>query len=98
MLGRGALADPNLAARVAAELGLRPRPDEFAGSGADWVARLERLVEWTRGCEQVCPGRVVYRLKQWLSLAARYGRFAGFEAVKRTRDVEELFAALRDTA
>jgi tRNA-dihydrouridine synthase C len=95
MLGRGALADPNLAASVSAELGLRPPADVSPANGADWVVRLGRLVEWTQRSGGDHSQRVVYRLKQWLSLASRYGRFAGFDAVKRACDVEELFAALR---
>jgi tRNA-dihydrouridine synthase C len=101
MLGRGTLADPRLAPRVAAELGLRPPPDEpEPGREFDWSAQLERLVEWTRWYGEGHAGRVVSRLKQWVGLAARYGSFAGFDAVKRAGTAEELLDKLtaRDRA
>jgi tRNA-dihydrouridine synthase C len=96
MLGRGALANPLLPHQVAAELGLAP-----GGTGPgpnrviDWVPRLRRLVEWTRGFAQYRPEQTLRRLKQWLKLAATLGTFAGFDAVKRTESVEELFACLQ---
>src|SRR5207302_1800967 len=73
MLGRGALADPGLAGRVAAELGLSGREEEGA---IDWAAQLRRLLDRA-------PGVTVKRLKQWLRMAADYGTFARFDDVKR---------------
>jgi tRNA-dihydrouridine synthase C len=92
MLGRGALADPRLPRRVAAELGLAPAPHEEA---IDWPSQLQRLVDWSHGFVEKRPLRTVCRLKQWLRLAAVHGDFAGFDAVKRARNVDELFAVLR---
>jgi tRNA-dihydrouridine synthase C len=34
------------------------------------------------------------RLKQWLKIAARYGSFSQFDAVKEASTVEELFVLL----
>jgi tRNA-dihydrouridine synthase C len=94
MLGRGALADPHLARRVAAELGLiaaAPEPDR----PADWVVELNRLREWTPGFDGMPPQRAVLRLKQWLRMAAAFGTFDRFDAVKRARSPAEVFAVLR---
>lgn len=96
MLGRGALADPRLPHRVAAELGLVPRTDDPA-EVIDWAAALRGLIEWA---ERLGVGRAdksIRRLKQWLKMAAAVGTFSRFDAVKRTQTVEELFAALATT-
>jgi tRNA-dihydrouridine synthase C len=91
MLGRGALANPGLARRVAVELGL-------AASGPvgviDWPAQLRRLIAWTPGYERQRPDRAVHRFKQWLKMAAMCGEFRGFDLVKRARDPRELFELL----
>ena len=84
MLGRGALADPRLAGRVAAEIGLGGPVDERP---IDWPAQV-------RGLLGRSPGVTVKRLKQWLRMAAELGTFAHFDAVKRTESVPELLAAL----
>lgn len=84
MLGRGVLADPRLAGRVAAELGL----GGWVETGPiDWAAQVRRLLGRA-------PDVTVKRLKQWLRLAAEYGTFAHFGEVKRTGSVAELLAVL----
>jgi tRNA-dihydrouridine synthase C len=93
MIGRGALADPRLPRRVAAELGLVP-PDPDPDRAIDWPAELRRLADRMAATAPGRPDRAVHRLKQWLSLAARFGTFAGFDAVKRAVTVDELFAGL----
>jgi tRNA-dihydrouridine synthase C len=89
MLGRGALADPLLVHRVAAELGL----PHAAPRAVAWVPLLRKLEDraarFNRG-----PNRVLFRLKQWLSTAAKAGAFAHFDAVKRAESCADLFAAL----
>ena len=96
MLGRGALADPRLAHRVAADLGIAPpEPDAEPGRPFDWSPPLRSLVEWTaRFHDDARPHKTLCRLKQWLKTAATVGTFARFDAVKRAASVEELFAAL----
>jgi tRNA-dihydrouridine synthase C len=89
MLGRGALADPGLAGRAAAELGLAGPPPP-AGA-IDWPAELRRLVAWTPAG---AAGGLVKRLKQWLRMAAAYGMFARFDEVKRAGSAAELLAVL----
>jgi tRNA-dihydrouridine synthase C len=93
MLGRGGLADPRLARRVAAELGLIPAGTEPEGE-LDWPACLRQLLALTPDSEAARQEQAVNRLKQWLRLAAGRGTFTRFDAVKRARTVEELFAGL----
>ena len=95
MLGRGALADPRLPRRVAAELGLAVGAvDAEADRPIDWPVQLRRLVEWSRRFPGHRPEGTVRRLKQWLHLAATHGSFAAFHAVKRADTTDEVFAAL----
>jgi tRNA-dihydrouridine synthase C len=95
MLGRGALADPRLAGRVAAELGLMPPSME--DGPIDWGSELRRLEEWTPGIYDGPPDKAVLRLKQWLRLAAAYETFGAFDAVKRAASPAEVFAVLDGT-
>ncbi|MDB5310412.1 MAG: dihydrouridine synthase [Gemmataceae bacterium] len=97
MLGRGALANPLLPYQVAAELGIVPA-DPGTGSNRvfDWLPQLQRLVEWTQGFTEYRPELTVRRLKQWLKMAATFGTFTGFDAIKRAGSVEELYAGLRN--
>jgi tRNA-dihydrouridine synthase C len=92
MLGRGALADPRLAPRVAAELGLAVRAPEAV---VDWPDQLTRLAEWSRRVGGQGPDKTVHKMKQWLSLAAKFGGFMHFDAVKRATSAEELLTNLR---
>jgi tRNA-dihydrouridine synthase C len=97
MLGRGALGDPRLAPRVAAELGLLP-PISEDDEPVDWLPHLRSLVEWSGRFSDMQSERTVCRLKQWLKTAATVGTFARFDAIKRAATVEELFAALEATS
>jgi len=90
MLGRGALANPLLAGHVAAELSL-PNGTDWK---TDWPTLLRRLIGTSQSFIDPSTGRILRRLKQWLSLAARYGTFAEFDDVKRATTIEELFAVL----
>lgn len=92
MLGRGALADPRLAPRIAEELGLLPAAGQ--SRPIDWVNWLQRLVDWSRNLGQDRPGRILNRLKQWLNLAALHGDFRRFETIKRAETVEEILTVL----
>lgn len=85
MLGRGALANPLLANRVAAELGLIVSVDAVP---VEWSALMKRLI--ARSGEESSSGRILRRLKQWLSLAARFGSFREFDAIKRSASIDEL--------
>ncbi len=91
MLGRGALANLTLAREVAEELGISVRD---ASEPGDWPARLRSLIDHAHALGQGERGGNVRRLKQWLSMAARFGTFEHFDAVKRTESVRELFEVL----
>ncbi len=93
MLGRGALGDPRLARRVAAELGLIPPVPEI-DCPFDWLPALRSLVEWSRRFYEASTGRMAARLKQWLKTASTAGTFDRFDTIKRAGSVEELLAAL----
>ena len=91
MLGRGALANPLLANQVAEELGLRPREPALP---TDWPSLLRRLIASSEVLGEASPSRVLRRLKQWLSLASRFGSFRHFEKIKRVEDIGDLFRIL----
>lgn len=91
MLGRGALADPGLAGRVSAELGL---VDPSPIRAIDWPAELRRLMDWT---PNGATDGLVKRWKQWLRIAAAYGTFARFDDVKRAACPSELLAVLDES-
>lgn len=101
MLGRGALADPFLPQQIACELGITACPcPADSMEPINWVPHLKRLVALTAQIEgklltdKRTDHFVVCRLKQWLNLAAKQGRFTEFETVKRLQTTAELFAFL----
>lgn len=94
MLGRGALADPGLARRIAGELGIiADSPAAETHPVTDWHEQMQGLIHWTPGND-----RHVHRLKQWLKLASTFGDFEHFDAIKRSRSVNELLESLRQAA
>jgi tRNA-dihydrouridine synthase C len=92
MLGRGALATPDLPRQVAMELGLIPISDS---QPIDWPTRLQTLIDQTPRAVVQPTGRMVHRMKQWLRMAATFGDFRRFDAIKRANSVDELFSILR---
>jgi tRNA-dihydrouridine synthase C len=92
MLGRGALANPDLPGQVAAELGLiaQPKRDE-----STWPERLQKLIHYSPHSENLHAGRIVHRMKQWLRMASLFGDFPHFDAIKRAESIDELFNILR---
>ena len=95
MLGRCAVADPTLPAQIAAELGLASKVPILDDSGnTDWRQLLLKLEMYSTAYGQMSPTHLLCRLKQWLSMASRFGAFTGFDAVKRAASLQELFAGL----
>jgi tRNA-dihydrouridine synthase C len=99
MLGRSALADPDLALRCLGELGapVARAPSPFGEAPADWNEVLRRF------CELGLPfagseGYLVRRIKQWLRLAQKGRRLDWVEGVKRAQSLAELFGALESPA
>ena len=103
MLGRGALANPELSHRVAQELGIRARRaskgegSNLACASGSWPSLLQRLVYWTHELRERPPENMVRRLKQWLKMASTCGTFAEFDAIKLASDVPELLELLNGT-
>ena len=94
MLGRGALANPELSHRVAQELGVASR---LNGERLNWIEQLQRLVYWTHELRERPPANMVRRLKQWLKMASTCGTFVEFDAIKLASDVPELLELLSGT-
>ena len=92
MIGRGALADPALPHRIAAELGLGKASET---RGVEWIPLLRSLVAYTEEHRGKPSPRSLFRLKQWLKLASTFGRFTDFDALKHSATVEEFFASMR---
>ncbi|HJP81946.1 MAG TPA: tRNA-dihydrouridine synthase family protein [Fimbriimonadaceae bacterium] len=95
MLGRSALANPQLGRQIAGALGMRMVRTSVP---TDLHALLSRLDSLT--CEYFGPSvsRSPARLKQWLKLAANFGSFTQFDLVKRAETSAELLELLQNTA
>ena len=92
MLGRGALARPNLSWDCAEELGISPTNREPMSQ--DWMSLLLRLLDLTEQIREVPESHVLCRAKQWLNIARLHGGFAHFDAIKRTNTLGDLLNTL----
>ena len=97
MIGRGALADPRLAYRIACVLGSVLPDGRDPNEPIDWSMKMSNLVIWSHQFEENRPERIVRRLKQWLKLAATHGSFRQFDFIKQARTPQELIEGLRST-
>ena len=97
MLGRGALADPFLAARIRAHAA----GDETGPVAQEWP-RVWPLLEayWAMVQEDVLPRHAPGRLKQWVNLLRRHYPQAEalFQRLKSLREVAQIDDLLRDFA
>ncbi len=89
MIGRSALANPELPPQIAKQLGFKLANIR----DQDWTGRFKRLVHYSEIFHDK-PIKTQLRLKQWASLARRHGDFPHFDAVKRTESIDEFFEAL----
>lgn len=97
MLGRGAVADPLLARRVARELGLpvTPLPADYpTGTELPWLWLVERFAAHSQALERG-PGYLLRRVKQWLRMRNERGPFALFERAKWATTWDEMLALIR---
>lgn len=94
MIGRSVLSNPSLPYQIAQSLqiSMRPEPDW------NWVDLLRELVRYTDLHKGPTIARSPTRLKQWLKLAANFGDFKDFEAVKVARSATELLDCLENTS
>ena len=92
MLGRGAVADPMLARKVARELGIPAvdLPACLTQTPADWMRRYGVLC-MASGMPAIY---ILSRVKQWLRMSNHHGKLAAFETFKRCQDLEELLIGL----
>ncbi|MCC7229813.1 MAG: tRNA-dihydrouridine synthase family protein [Fimbriimonadaceae bacterium] len=90
MIGRSALSNPSLPYQIAERLHIsgRPAPDW------KWVDLLQELIRYTDLHRGPKIAQSPTRLKQWLKLAANFGNFTDFEAVKMARSATELLECL----
>ena len=96
MIGRGGLADPFLTHAVARELGIGDgRPIARVTPDLDWIPYLRLLDAYIARYERDAPKKALCRMKQWLSIASRYGVYEGFDDVKRSETIDELLEGLR---
>ncbi len=91
MIGRGALANPDLTAQVAEALGLPP-PQLQLETWADRFAALAHTIAASGHADM----RAVQRIKQWASLATSFGEFQRFDRIKKLMTVHEIMDALRE--
>ncbi len=87
MLGRGALADPSLPHRIAASLGF----DTGADLEVDWRELFQKFSSFVLLQESGSSQRAHLRLKQWASIAHKFGDFPHFDELKLTKSLEEFF-------
>ncbi len=95
MLGRGALADPNLPLSAARELGIGlPTPvAPFGSNPRDWLPLFERFDRHFGNP----PHRSHYlarRIKQWTKYAQLFGPIDWFDRIKRLDTAEEIYGVL----
>jgi tRNA-dihydrouridine synthase C len=86
MIGRAALARPQLAQQIASELGIAQK----GPCDKSWTELMLMLLTISAGQ----GAKPLTRMKQWLSLASKFGEFEHFDRVKRAVTVDELLAGL----
>jgi len=93
MLGRGALADPNLSRNIAAQLGISGFAPEgtFGKATEDWMGLFERF-HWHTRSHPLQSTFLARRIKQWAHMAQRHGGLDWFDEIKRLNSFEEIAA------
>lgn len=91
MIGRAALASPNLSHEIAMELGLRPRA---ALPTVEWPPLLGDYVGFLEAFGGGTGRGALMRLKQWANLAAKHGDLKGWDELKRAETLEGFFELL----
>lgn len=93
MLGRGALANPELAPQIARELGILKQVAAQYPDAAEWKRLLERFVELGEPLS-ANPHYSVRRVKQWMRYVASRAPFPDFDRVKLVQEHQELKALI----
>ncbi len=92
MLGRGALVDPLLPMNAAAELGIGDfkLSSPFGIEPLDWLPLFQRFGTHI-GARSDRSQLLARRIKQWTSMATRYGKVPWFDGIKRLPTAEAIF-------
>ncbi|MBA4293573.1 dihydrouridine synthase [bacterium] len=91
MIGRSALANPNLPHQIAQTLGLQtltPIPP------VDWPKLLQEFHDHSTNFHGPNHPKSLNRLKQWLAIAARFGDFPHFANLKKISDHQDFMTTL----
>jgi tRNA-dihydrouridine synthase C len=104
MLGRGALADPELAWVVSQELGIslpeacRSKEGSFSVEASQWLPLIRQFAEHCMqfGSRDSQSQYTVRRVKQWVKMASLKKQIPWFERIKRTQTLEELYSTLHE--
>jgi tRNA-dihydrouridine synthase C len=85
MIGRGALANPNLSVQIAKELGLPGREIDL-----NWLGLVNRLLQYGEMHGYRVTKGTVSHIKEWLRLASDRGMLTDFDEIKKATTIEEL--------
>jgi tRNA-dihydrouridine synthase C len=91
MIGRSALANPQLPHQIAQSLGIKPTghlPE------TEWPKLLRELHHYAEIYQGTTSSRSLNRLKQWLAIASRFGNFPYFTELKKIQTTPEFFKTL----
>jgi tRNA-dihydrouridine synthase C len=91
MIGRGALANPELPYQIASELGIARAASAL---DTDWERLFRTLLAYTEMYGDRIKLRALMRLKQWLKIAHNHGEFDRFDVLKHAESVDEFFEML----
>jgi tRNA-dihydrouridine synthase C len=91
MLGRSALARPELSWQIAKVLGLTTQTPP----ALDWLRLTSRFLYWLDAYGKGSPHYAMVRMKQWLNFAGSFGEFAHFDTLKKIKTEPEFMAELR---
>jgi len=87
MIGRGAMANPELPGQIARALGLSHRPV----LSSEWHGLFSALADLYPGADKL----ILMRLKQWMKLAHLHGTFPMFDRLKLATDWREIVDSVR---
>lgn len=95
MIGRAALANPNLPHQIAQSFGLHP---PIPLPEVNWTNLLQEFLCHSETFHGPGNPKSLNRLKQWLAIASRFGNFPHFQELKRIQSETEFFETLTRSA
>jgi tRNA-dihydrouridine synthase C len=98
MIGRGALAFPQLAQEIGRELRLQTShsPTQFGQDPQKWLPLLRRFAEISEPLS-TDSDYTLCRIKQWIKYAGIKNRLPWFDLIKRAQTLNEVFSTLQST-